>query len=51
MVVDLLEKESPNRFQLIFATSMIAPELDKPEYTVGEYYTPENKSLKISYPQ
>lgn len=49
-VVDLLEKESPDRFQLIFATSMIAPELDKPEYTIGEYYTPENKSLKISSP-
>ena len=33
-------------YQLIFATSMIAPELNKPEYTVGDYYTRENKSLK-----
>ena len=34
-------------FQLIFATSMIAPELDKPEFTVGDFYTQDNKSLKF----
>ena len=40
-------REMPNQdYQLIFATSMIAPELDKPEYTIGENYTRENKSLK-----
>lgn len=40
-------KEMPNQdYQLIFATSMIAPELDNPEYTIGENYTGENKSLK-----
>lgn len=33
-------------YQLIFATSNIAKELDKPEYTIGDYYTKENKSLK-----
>ena len=33
-------------YQVIFATSMIAPELDKTEYTVGEFYTKDNKSLK-----
>lgn len=33
-------------YQVIFATSMIAPELDNPQYTVGEFYTRENKSLK-----
>lgn len=39
--------EMPNQdYQLIFATSMIAPELDKPEYTIGENYSHENKSLK-----
>lgn len=39
--------EMPNQdYQLIFATSMIAPELDNPEYTIGENYTGENKSLK-----
>lgn len=39
------ESGEPN-YQLIFATSMIAPELERPEYTVGEKYTRENKSLK-----
>lgn len=39
-------KPSTINYQLIFATSMIAPELNKPEYTVGDYYTRENKSLK-----
>jgi hypothetical protein len=40
-------KEMPNQdYQLIFATSMIAPELEKPEFTIGENYTRENKSLK-----
>lgn len=33
-------------YQLIFATSNIAAELDTPEYTIGEYYTENNKSLK-----
>ena len=37
---------SEPKYQLIFATSMIAPELDSPEITIGEYYTRENKSLK-----
>jgi hypothetical protein len=30
---------------------MIAPELEKPEFTIGENYTRENKSLKhVWYP-
>ena len=33
--------------RMIFATSMIAPELDDPKYTIGENYTIENKSLKM----
>jgi hypothetical protein len=37
--------QEPN-YQLIFATSNIADELDTPEYTVGEKYTSDNKSLK-----
>lgn len=41
---ELKEKE----FQIIMATSMIAEELDIPEYTIGEEYTKENKSLKLS---
>lgn len=33
-------------YQVIFATSNIANELNKPEYTVGDYYSQSNKSLK-----
>ena len=39
-------KESHPSYQLIFATSYINEELDKPEYTIGDFYTPDNKSLK-----
>lgn len=35
-----------NDYQVIFATSNIANELNKPEYTVGDYYSQANKSLK-----
>lgn len=35
-----------NDYQVIFATSNIANELNKPEYTVGAYYSQANKSLK-----
>lgn len=45
-VVDLLSKVPQDDYQLIYATSMIAPELDDPRYTIGERYTGENKSLK-----
>ncbi|MEY8099844.1 AAA family ATPase [Falsihalocynthiibacter sp. S25ZX9] len=34
--------------QLIIATSMIAPELDIPEVTVGDYYTHENRTLRLA---
>ncbi|TYC80063.1 AAA family ATPase [Stappia sp. BW2] len=34
--------------QMIIATSMIAPELDVPEITVGDFYTHENRTLRIS---
>lgn len=40
-------KEFPNQnYQLIFATSNIAKELDNSEYTIGDFYTLQNKSLK-----
>lgn len=35
-----------NEFQIIFTTSMIDTSLEIPDYTVGEHYTPTNKSLK-----
>ncbi len=33
--------------QIIIATSMIAEELNEPKYTVGEYYTHTNRTLKV----
>ncbi len=46
LVVNRLKQMPSQDYQLIFATSMIAPELDTPEYTIGEYYTQDNKTLK-----
>lgn len=43
---ELVDKMPHENFQVIFATSMIAPELDDPQYTVGERYTGTNNSLK-----
>lgn len=45
-VVDLLKKEKKDDYQLIFATSMLAPELNVKEYVIGDHYTEDNKSLK-----
>lgn len=45
-VVARLSQIANPDFQLIFATSNIAEEFDTDEYTIGEYYTPDNKSLK-----
>lgn len=46
IIVQRLKQMPPCDYQLIFATSFIAEELDTPEYTIGEKYTPTNKSLK-----
>ena len=45
LVKRLQEIGNPD-YQVIFATSMIAPELERKEYTRGEFYTQTNKSLK-----
>ena len=45
-IVRLLRNIGHDDFQLIFATSNIAPELDIPEFTIGDTYTQEHKSLK-----
>ena len=45
LVNRLTELGNPD-YQVIFATSNIAQELNTTDYTVGEYYTRENKSLK-----
>lgn len=46
MIVDRLNQMPNQEYQLIFATSNIADELNTPEYTIGDYYTQDNKSLK-----
>ena len=46
MIVKRLQELGNKDYQLIFATSNIADELDTKEYTVGEYYNQTNKSLK-----
>ena len=45
VVARLAQIANPD-YQLIFATSNIAEEFDTDEYTIGENYTPDNKSLK-----
>jgi len=42
-----ISSESNARHQIIFTTSMIAPELDNTELCVGEFYTESNKILKL----
>ncbi len=42
-----LSKQSKFEHQIIFTTSMIDPELNNSEYCVGDFYTKDNKSLKI----
>ena len=46
ILVDRLRELKNDNYQVIFATSNIAQELNTTNYTVGEYYTRENKSLK-----
>lgn len=46
ILVQRLKEMGRTDYQVIFATSNIAPELDTPEYTIGEYYMQSNKSLK-----
>ena len=46
ILVHRLKEMGRTDYQVIFATSNIAPELNTPEYTIGEYYTQSNKSLK-----
>ena len=46
IIVERLKQMPPSDYQLIFATSNIAEELNTDEYVVGDYYTQSNKSLK-----
>lgn len=47
-VVKLAKATSTKDFQIIFTTSMIAEELDVDKYTIGEKYSPTNKTLKLN---
>ena len=42
-----VSEESSVEHQIIFATSMIAPEFDNPRYTIGKLSTHENRTLNI----
>lgn len=46
----LYEKSSTaiSKNQMIIATSMIAPELDNPDVTVGAFYTHQNRTLRFA---
>lgn len=46
IIMERLKQMPPCDYQLIYATSNIAEELDRPEFTIGDKYTPDNKSLK-----
>lgn len=45
LLVDMCSKFPKESYQMIFSTSMIAPELNTSEFCVGREYTDSNKSL------
>lgn len=45
-IIKYLQKIGNDNYQLIYATSMCADEYDNEQYTVGEKYSEDNKSLK-----
>lgn len=47
LLVDMCSKFPKDSYQMIFTTSMIAPELNTAEYCIGDEYTETNKSLKF----
>lgn len=48
-IVEIANSEAikNKNFQIIFTTSKISEKLNIPKYTVGQYYTPINKSLNF----
>lgn len=42
-----MSRRAVSKHQIIIATSMIAEDLDIPEYTVGDYFTHTNRTLKV----
>jgi len=47
-IVRLAESSVMKDFQVIFTTSMIVEGLDVDKYTIGENYSPTNKTLKLN---
>lgn len=47
LLVKICSKFPKDSFQMIFSTSMIAPELDSDEYCIGDEYTIEHKALDV----
>lgn len=45
-IIKYLQEIGNNNYQLIYATSMCADEYDNEQYTIGEKYSENNKSLK-----
>lgn len=45
-IISHLQEYNEQSYQLIFATSYIVNDPDRLKYTVGDYYTQDNKSLK-----
>jgi hypothetical protein len=48
MMIAEISKKSKVQHQVIFATAMIAPDLDDDEYTVGKFSTRDDPTLAIS---
>jgi len=46
-----ISQQAKSEHQIIFGTSMIAPDLDIDTLTVGHYSTRENRTLRIASPQ
>ena len=46
ILVEEAEKFDKNEYQMIYTTSFIPDELNIDKYTVGEFYTKQNPSLK-----
>lgn len=47
LLVQMCSKLPKDTYQMIFTTSMIAPELNTNEYCIGDEYSEINKSLKL----
>lgn len=48
LLVKMCSNVPKDSYQMIFTTSMIAPELNNNEYCIGDEYSENNKSLKLN---